>query len=41
MAQAVQYGDRIFLLKNGVFTKEYDKTPKFKLTLAELAQQFE
>lgn len=40
MAHAIQYGDRLLLLKNGNFVKEYDATAKSPLTEAELAMQF-
>ena len=41
MAQAVQYGDRVLLLKQGAIIKEYDKAAKSKLPVSELALQFE
>lgn len=41
MAQAIQYGDRVLLLKEGIFIKEYDKAAKSTLTAAELTLQFE
>lgn len=41
MSQAIEYGDRILLLKQGSFIKEYNKMDKAKLTASELALQFE
>jgi putative ABC transport system ATP-binding protein len=40
MAHAIKYGDRLLLLKNGVFLKEYDTLTRSKMTSAELAAQF-
>ncbi|WP_339052305.1 ABC transporter ATP-binding protein [Candidatus Lariskella endosymbiont of Epinotia ramella] len=40
MAHAIKYGDRLLLLKNGSFVKEYDKVTKSVLTPAELAAEF-
>lgn len=40
MAHAIHYGDRLLLLKNGAFVKEYDLKTKLKLTEVELAIQF-
>lgn len=40
MAHAIKYGDRLLLLKNGRFVKEYDKVTKAILTPTQLASQF-
>lgn len=40
MAHAIQYGDRLLLLKNGMLVKEYDAMAKSKLTQSALADQF-
>lgn len=40
MTHALQYGDRLLLLKNGVFIKEYDGAVKSKLTPFDLACEF-
>jgi putative ABC transport system ATP-binding protein len=40
MAHAIKYGDRLLLLKNGTFIKEYDRATKSNMTPAELALEF-
>jgi putative ABC transport system ATP-binding protein len=40
MSHAIQYGDRVLLLKDGKFIKEYDAATKSKMTPAELALEF-
>jgi putative ABC transport system ATP-binding protein len=40
MAHAINYGDRLLLLKNGTFFAEYDAYAKSKLNHGELASNF-
>lgn len=40
MSHAVKYGDRLLLLKNGSFIKEYDAETKSSMMPAELALEF-
>lgn len=40
MAHAIQHGDRVLLLKNGTFVKDYDAAAKSRLTPAEIAIHF-
>lgn len=40
MDQAINYGDRLLLLKNGVFIADYDADAKSKLNYATLASDF-
>jgi putative ABC transport system ATP-binding protein len=40
MTHALQYGDRILLLANGKFTKEFNKEDKSSLTTTDLEKEF-
>ncbi len=40
MSHAIQYGDRLLLLKNGSFVKEYGAAAKSRMTSAELVREF-
>jgi putative ABC transport system ATP-binding protein len=40
MSHAIQYADRLLLLKDGKFIKEYDAKTKSKMTPAELVLKF-
>ena len=40
MSHAIKYGDRLLLLKNGSFIKEYDVATRSKITPAALAAEF-
>jgi putative ABC transport system ATP-binding protein len=41
MSHAIKYGDRLLLLRNGSFIKEYDVETRSKITPAALAAEFE
>ena len=40
MSQAIRYGDRLLLLKNGCFIEEYSGEEKSNLTPLQLAEKF-
>ncbi len=41
MSHAIKYGDRLLLLKNGAFIKEFDLETRSRMTAAQLAAEFE
>lgn len=41
MAHALKYGDRLLLLQNGAFIKEYSQERKSKMSIAELTAEFQ